>query len=916
MKLNKIIITIIFLILVANVYGFSEDFSVYSKNPTIYASQCEIILDKLSFYNTGDVNSIYTLEKLDYGWVTLTSDYFSLDAGEKGTVYNYINIPCDAKDGSYKLETKVTTGLGLSKTVTQTLFLQRINNIYLSTERNSFEVCPCSPVAYNLILKNVGKHAEVYHFSADELEGFVSINPKDIVLEPNGVASVVVSVNPTCDVYGNKTINLYVDAENSGLRSVLPLNLNILGCYNYDVLFGDYHAEGVSFNEHKGDYEICENEIRKIPVKITNNAPVTNNYNIRIEAPESVSIDYNRIENLAQNQELILFITLKGIVLKGIGEPQNFNIFFDINSELGDVEKSANIPVNFLNCYIPEIKENIANVNYSRTITRLEIENTGVFAAQYKINSTLPDWVKHVSNINIGAGSKAKLDIITEPSDDIKEGSYKGNIILTAQNGASYLIPVVVALKKVSLKEAILGYHMVFVLTLVSLLVLVVFFSVLIRYSSRIKKEKEEKKEAIEEAVVKKEQIKAEKKKEKVVEPEKAVRVVKPNIWVRYLIIFIALLVILIGFVLYQKFPITPLNVTNFTGENITLPTEENITVPAELVAGNLTLRDKLNSFYGRASDVIVRRFLLKSGYYLKVYSIKGYAYAKEFARDAFEYTQDFTLKSGYYAKRFFVDYWGYILIGVVVLAIILVLLRIINRARKKGRKAKEKIKLKKEKIEKETKVVEKKAAEKKIEWKKYIISFFVIVAIFLIVFAGIRFIPPLMYRNATEEALQEAKGIPNQMWKQDTSTRINLDNYFSDPDGDKLYYSATKAKNISIEIKDNIAILTPDRGWTGNTSVVFTADDRKGGVTRSNSVRLEVVKATKIGIFFSRINGFFKTSAYAVKDKIISGFSFLKDSVATYSSYIVAGFVILIIIVILIKFYKPILDFLEEEKR
>ncbi|MEM3126745.1 MAG: DUF2341 domain-containing protein [Candidatus Woesearchaeota archaeon] len=81
---------------------------------------------------------------------------------------------------------------------------------------------------------------------------------------------------------------------------------------------------------------------------------------------------------------------------------------------------------------------------------------------------------------------------------------------------------------------------------------------------------------------------------------------------------------------------------------------------------------------------------------------------------------------------------------------------------------------------------------------------------------------------------------IPNQNTNQGEITTINLDDYFSDPDNDPLTYTKTQTgANTEITITNNIASI---KGLTrGADSVVFKADDGKGGTINSNSVSINV---------------------------------------------------------------------------
>lgn len=74
------------------------------------------------------------------------------------------------------------------------------------------------------------------------------------------------------------------------------------------------------------------------------------------------------------------------------------------------------------------------------------------------------------------------------------------------------------------------------------------------------------------------------------------------------------------------------------------------------------------------------------------------------------------------------------------------------------------------------------------------------------------------------------------------TDYTLNMDTYFSDEDNDTLQYSAKAGEHLFVDIKGNIATLTPEEDWIGETAIAFGADDGKGGKATSPAI-LVVVK-------------------------------------------------------------------------
>lgn len=69
----------------------------------------------------------------------------------------------------------------------------------------------------------------------------------------------------------------------------------------------------------------------------------------------------------------------------------------------------------------------------------------------------------------------------------------------------------------------------------------------------------------------------------------------------------------------------------------------------------------------------------------------------------------------------------------------------------------------------------------------------------------------------------------------------VDLSTYFSDEDNDVLTYTAKAGEHLYAAIKESLAILSPERDWTGKTNVIFGADDGKGGYVESPALAVNV---------------------------------------------------------------------------
>jgi hypothetical protein len=134
--------------------------------------------------------------------------------------------------------------------------------------------------------------------------------------------------------------------------------------------------------------------------------------------------------------------------------------------------------------------------------------------------------------------------------------------------------------------------------------------------------------------------------------------------------------------------------------------------------------------------------------------------------------------------------------------------------------------------------------------------------------------------------------GIQKQEWFIGETHMLDLNQYFHDPDGDVLTFMHTPLEHITVTVSDGIAEFSAEEGWIGTEIVKFVADDGKNGIIESNDFRLVVKEEPKLKI--------------SVIDSV-------KKNVSAYSTYIMIGVLILVILILLMEFRKPLTKFLEE---
>jgi large-conductance mechanosensitive channel len=235
---------------------------------------------------------------------------------------------------------------------------------------------------------------------------------------------------------------------------------------------------------------------------------------------------------------------------------------------------------------------------------------------------------------------------------------------------------------------------------------------------------------------------------------------------------------------------------------------------------------------------------------------------------------------------EFIKTYRWYLIVGFLLLIILILSMIILRRRRKKKAKVK-----------------------KKAPFSSYIVVTLIILTVVVIGFLYTMGIKSqiskqenITLENVTSISAKQKDAV--QMYK-NTEKIIHLYDYFYDPDQDQLSFVAATSVSINVSIdNEGNALLTPELDWTGTTSVVFVADDGKGGIIEKQ-ITFIVQDAPAPVIMLTNATSSFNQF-----------FGIIRNYLGMYLTYIILGFGILICLIITIKFYKPIMHFFEEDEK
>jgi parallel beta-helix repeat protein len=100
-----------------------------------------------------------------------------------------------------------------------------------------------------------------------------------------------------------------------------------------------------------------------------------------------------------------------------------------------------------------------------------------------------------------------------------------------------------------------------------------------------------------------------------------------------------------------------------------------------------------------------------------------------------------------------------------------------------------------------------------------------------------------------TNHVPKQVATIPNQTLYKNEQAAVNLADYFIDEDNDTIIYNISEASQISnivVTITNSTATILPQRDFTGNRTIIFTASDYLS-TTASNLVEIFVIEKEKL---------------------------------------------------------------------
>lgn len=422
MKLRKYILLISFIILIPIVYS-AEDFIAASSNAVIDLCALTSEQDRVEVTNTGNTYSEYviTLGGSGADFVTAVPDRFSLMPGESINIHNSYAFSKD-KIGKYALKINIRTNMGLEKELLQEINSNICDNNMLLAHNFNQTACPCLEMAYDFTVKNTGNHIETYSFGLSRFAEYANISANQIVLGPGEEENIKLYFNLDCGIFGDYIVYFYSTAKISGIRTKVPLLLNIQKCYDYDIRTGEFLDNNEDkfnavFSSRGSDYTLCAGDTKSIQLMIDNYGHIGNNFYYDIKGPEWGSV-YGNIVRLAGYEKGYTYLDLSPVDITG-----EYMFVLDVETQRGNEKKQKVIGVNVVDCYglIVELAGEEKICGCTDSDIDFSVYNTGNYAEDVLIELEGPEFLElSESNVSIDSGRAKIIKLKAQPGCDFE----------------------------------------------------------------------------------------------------------------------------------------------------------------------------------------------------------------------------------------------------------------------------------------------------------------------------------------------------------------------------------------------------------------------------------------------------------------------------------------------------------------
>ncbi|MBN2367847.1 hypothetical protein JXC34_02435, partial [Candidatus Woesearchaeota archaeon] len=181
---------------------------------------------------------------------------------------------------------------------------------------------------------------------------------------------------------------------------------------------------------------ICEDD-NKVEVYLKNMGTIDSSYSLSLSATDTIVLVDTEYALLPGEEQRIPLEVAEGI-MPGKYELKMRSDIIGLDPEETDKFSSVistNVEVvSLADCYRPELVTKRIKISHEEATSLLQLKNIGLEDEDYSLELNGPDWAYlEEDEISINKGTAVALELVTSPSEEISEGNYDLQLIITSE---------------------------------------------------------------------------------------------------------------------------------------------------------------------------------------------------------------------------------------------------------------------------------------------------------------------------------------------------------------------------------------------------------------------------------------------------------------------------------------------------
>ena len=286
-------------------------------------------------------------------------------------------------------------------------------NTFSFTGDTDKKVCGCESVKYNYNVKNTGGYDDKYILSLkSDVKNWFTLSQEKIDLKPGEEKTITVTAKSSCNNFGDYLFSLNADSENN-VHAVLDNKITVDNCFDYNLNLGKEYAE------------MCEHSIEQVEVGIENTAVRANTYTLKLDGPGWANI---------QNKEVTLGSGVSGktflILNPDYRIEGEFNNLLTVKGDKGEIVKEKILKVKVKKCNDFSLDVIDAGASICQGTVKgynVHVVNNGEIDKEIKISTDNENAKLNLDKITLVHGESKDL-LLTFNSGNLSAGKYEVNV--------------------------------------------------------------------------------------------------------------------------------------------------------------------------------------------------------------------------------------------------------------------------------------------------------------------------------------------------------------------------------------------------------------------------------------------------------------------------------------------------------